>query len=460
MLHMCLIRWGNRKNKVFVFVSSLFAVTIFCSSCSRPEKNENLDFTKNNVILIVVDALRAEHLGCYGYNRKTSPNIDDLAIEGVLFNRCFSQSSWTVPSMASLFTSKYPSTHGVTHGVIKASKDSYEVLEQEILGEHHLTLSESLLAERWYTAGFTTNGHLLKKLGFSQGFAFYDEENCIWRDADCVNERVFSWLEENYEKKFFLWVHYIDLHAIYHLPDRLYDPPKPYDMLYRWKGEKKGKEQSIALYDGELAYVDNQIGLLLRKLEELGLRGKTIIVLTSDHGEAFQDHGQFEDHGSTLYNEEIHIPLILQFPIGQFKKLTIDDNVRMIDVMPTILDLLQITPPKDIQGVSLVPLFFKEKFHELSVLSETSRWNYDLKSYISNQYKFIMNFTNKQTELYDLKEDFYEKNNLLKKKGRIASNYEKELLKYLEKIPKRTAKINIEDDKNRINELKSLGYLE
>ena len=457
---MCLIRWRNRKNRILIFVILLLAITIFCSGCLRPEENESIDFRDCNVILIVVDALRTDHLGCYGYNRTTSPTIDDLAIDGVLFNRCFSQSSWTVPSMASLFTSKYPTTHGVTHGVIKTSKDSYAVLEQEILGEYHLTLSESLLDGGWYTAGFTTNGHLQKKLGFSQGFAFYDEENCIWRDADCVNERVFSWIEENHGKKFFLWVHYFDLHARYHLPDRLYDPPKPYDMLYRWKGEKKGKEQSIALYDGELAYVDNQIGLLLRKLDELELTRKTIIVLTSDHGESFRDHGQFEDHGSTLYNEEIHIPLLFHFPAGQFRKMTIDNNVRMIDIMPTILNLLHITPPQDIQGVSLVPLFFKEKFSELPVLSETRRWNADLKTYISNHYKFTMNFKNKQAELYDLDEDFYEKNNLLKKKGRMAATIEKELIQYLEKIPKNTAKITIEDNNNRLNELKSLGYLE
>lgn len=378
-----------------------------------------------NVLLISVDTLRPDHLGSYGYEKNTSPNIDRLGAEGALFSTAISSSSWTLPAHMSLFTSLYESVHGVNDTWIR-------------LDEKRVTLAESLRDAGYTTAGFYTGPYLHPSFGFDQGFDLY--EGCMdytsWfpellggaGGADEVDEvfgrfrhpdhepeeserrllqeidrrshndqtsslltgNALAWLENHQASPFFLFMHFFDVH---------YDfvPPPPYDEEFRDPGPRNNSldhgfisnpkisadmpaadlRHVISQYDGEIRWVDHNIGLVLEKLEQLGLRDRTIIVLTSDHGEEFFEHGD-KGHQKTLYDEVIKIPLIFScpglLPAGEI----FESQVRIIDVFPTLTGLLGLDPPPDILGRNLAPLLRREvPEQDLPALSELLRTRAD-----------------------------------------------------------------------------------
>ncbi|MGH7792955.1 MAG: sulfatase-like hydrolase/transferase, partial [Thermodesulfobacteriota bacterium] len=257
-----------------------------------------------NVVFISIDTLRADHLGCYGYHRNTSPNIDRLAREGVIFSNAFSVSSWTLPAHISMFTSMYSTSHGVITG-------------EDYLDDSRITLAEVLKREGYATAAFISGAYLRDpRYGFEQGFDLYDasiiNEAASLKDvikasqvitSPSLNKAAKSWLEKNYQKKFFLFLHYIDVHSDYIPPppyDTMFDPDYrgPVDGLNIFKLKLKAEMDPrdlfhiIALYDGEIAFTDHHIGDLMLSLKELGVYDNTMIILTSDHGEEFFEHGQ------------------------------------------------------------------------------------------------------------------------------------------------------------------------
>lgn len=307
---------------------------------------------KPNVILIIIDTLRADHLGCYGYERDTSPFIDSLAGTGTLWLNAQAQSSWTLPGVSSIFTGLTVRSHGAD------KVDGYVYgLDPEI------PLITTLLKSEGYQTGGLFNVYLLsEQFGFHRGFDAY---NCNYLgdgEADTTIDMVLEWLNLiDTNRPFFATVHLFDVHDPY-------DPPFPFDELYTesgtagdslWQISPEGmlidpgqKNHLMALYDGEINRVDFQLERLFSYLRTRGLAENTIIVFTSDHGEEFLDHGWI-GHGATLFNEVLHIPLIIT-GTGISAGVTEDVNVGQYDILPTVLSLLGIDIPDGLDGMDIL----------------------------------------------------------------------------------------------------------
>ncbi len=324
-----------------------------------------------NVILISVDTLRADHLGCYGYERPTSPSIDLLASRGVRFEQAFSQASWTLPSHLSLLTSRYPHSHGVE-------------TDEHKLPSTVTTLAETLRQAGYVTSAFISWVYVSDRYGFGQGFDEYHEllppENEVTSStvasikASAFVDRIVEWADHGPRQPFFLFLHLFDPHIDYEPPapfDEMFGTPSPdksegtFQYLRRYiKGVHREPERipadrrarALALYDGEIRFTDQELGRLLITLGDRGLLDDTMVIFTSDHGEEFDDHGSMEGHQWTLYNEVLHVPLIMVFPQDRFAGRTMPAVVQSIDIAPTILDFLKLERPAEFQGRSLLPL--------------------------------------------------------------------------------------------------------
>ena len=346
-LHQCSV-WGRLAAGCALFV----AVVGGLAAGAAVPAQESSDY---NVLLISIDTLRADHLGCYGYSRETSPNLDRLAREGVLFEEASAAASWTTPSHMSMLTGLYPSTHGVMGWGTS-------------LGEAVPTLAE-LLGESGYATAAIVLAVLHPKCGFGRGFQTYDHSTRPLpkgTTADAISSLAIDWLRANAKgKKFFLFLHYWDCHDDY-------TPPAPFRTMFDpdYAGEESGtmlRERRlelankisredlahlIALYDAGIAYTDSVIGKVLAELDELQVLDKTLVVVTGDHGEGFLEHDRFI-HGETLYEEVLHVPLIMRLAGVLPQGLRIPGNVSHVDMMPTILGLLRIPIPAAIQGSDL-----------------------------------------------------------------------------------------------------------
>jgi len=285
-----------------------------------------------NVLLISIDTLRADHLACYGCRRVRTPAIDCLADEGVRFAHAVSPVPLTLPSHATMLTGLNPVDHRVrNNGTFK-------------LDAEFATLAE-LLAAEGYTTGAVVSAFVLdKRFGLAQGFEHYDDDLTVGdqpaqggfreRRAELTNQAAARWLREHAAERFFLFVHYFD-------PHWPYAPPSPYR-----------EEYAKAPYDGEIAYVDEQIGKLLAVLDETGVRERTLIVLTSDHGESFGEHGEMS-HGIFIYDATQLVPLIVSGPAPLPRGQVIERQVGLVDIVPTVLDLLGLDRPWQLAGMNV-----------------------------------------------------------------------------------------------------------
>ena len=316
-----------------------------------------------NVILLTIDSIRPDHLGCYGYDKPTSPNIDAMAEGGRLFRHAFSQSAWTIPGIMSILTSTQPPVHGVER-------------RGDALDPAMTTLFDS-----FREAGYATpNICFLLTIPEFATIRVGPPEEEYYSEAD--DDELLRWLDDNHESKFFAWFHYRGVHLPYKAGDEAMSmfasalPPEerrssgiravlssaavvPVGTAEFEEGDRAILE---GLYDAEVKDLDAFVGRLQSKLSEYGLLEKTLIVITADHGEELLDHG-FVGHASTmkaatLYDEVIRIPLIFSFPGRIPEGLEINELVQQIDVMPTILDIAGIPVPPGMQGRSLVPELF------------------------------------------------------------------------------------------------------
>lgn len=316
-----------------------------------------------NVLLIVVDALRADALGVNGYPLPTTPRIDRLAAEGVSLPRAYSHSTWTKPSMATLFTSLYPPQHGLEH-VTEEGEDG--VLSTTVLLDEVETLAEVLAAGGYRTAAVLDQVHLQPRFGFDQGFSAYAD--MLGTPAPKLNQQLLHWLDAGHREPFFAWMHYLDAHYPYThrlrgpdarsfgsraLPGR---PPRGKDAALAWTASLDGDGIAAlrARYDAEVAWVDAAIGELLDGFAERGLLDDTLVLITADHGEAFGEHREFL-HGEEPHGELTHVPLVLRPPAGWPRFEPVRQVVGLIDVMPTLLDLLDLDVPEACQGRSFAP---------------------------------------------------------------------------------------------------------
>jgi arylsulfatase A-like enzyme len=320
-----------------------------------------------DVILISIDTLRADHLGTYGYGPATSPFIDSLAQRGVVFESAFSNASWTLPSHMSLFTATYPRTHGVERN-------------GTALGQGIPTLTEVLKQQGYATDGFVSWIYLKGMYGFARGFDHYREllpppelqdtgSHHSIRASGVVDE-VLKWSNGVGEAPYFLFIHFFDPHINYEPPlehARLFDPELDstelgvYEHLRRYiKGTyETGEPPDIsreelakvtALYDGEIHFVDSQLKRLFDGLEQRGLLDNALVALTSDHGEELDEHGSMEGHQWTLYDEAIHVPLVVRFPGDRHAGERVGQVVQTIDLAPLLLGHLGIEAPEVWEG--------------------------------------------------------------------------------------------------------------
>ena len=315
---------------------------------------------QTNVLIYLIDTLRADHLGLYGYELDTSPNLNAFAREGIVFTNARAQSSWTRSSVASIFTGLHPRSHSVNGRIDK-------------LSPHALTLSTLLGASGYQTAGIIANGNVSKNFGFELGFDSYvhlheRRTREIHVLSDAVNEMALSLLDRrDTNRPFFLYLHTVDPHDPYTprspYRERFVEAPQ-YPDLVRLKAlfaegvhpddVRAVSEELRALYDAEIAFNDDQFGVLVRRLKERGLYDSTLIIVVSDHGEEFQDHGGW-GHGNTLYDEQLAIPLVMKLPDQRHAGQVVDRPAQHVDLMPTILSLLGLPIPPDVQGKSMWP---------------------------------------------------------------------------------------------------------
>ena len=322
----------------------LLASLVVSLGCGRP--------SGHNLLLISVDTLRADRLSGYGYGRTTSPAIDRLLGQSVVFEDAQANSSWTLGSFASMLTSTFPDTNG-THRYGFALDDSFT------------TLAESLAAAGYRTAGIASHTFFSAKYGLQQGFAEFDDElvnpetlySHLVVTSPQVSDKALAWLDERTSpgepaQPWFLWVHYFDPHNVY----------KPHEGF----SQEYGLERESDLYDGEVRFTDHHIGRLLDALASSGLADRTVTVLVADHGEEFLDHGG-TGHGKTLYREVQQIPFAIRAPGLAARR--VPDLVQGVDLMPTLLELLGVERPDGLEGRSLVPLLSGHSIDPAPVLS-------------------------------------------------------------------------------------------
>jgi arylsulfatase A-like enzyme len=346
-----------------------------------------------NVLLYVIDTLRADHLGCYGYSRPTSPHIDGFAGGATLFESAVAQSSWTRPAVGALLTGMNPPSH-------------WAMSLRDSLRPDAPTLAQALQTGGYRTAAFVTNFNVSNRWGFDRGFDEFrylpeDERSAgVHVAADLVNREALDWLrrhrQANAAQPFFMWMHVTDPHAPY-------NPVEPFAARFRRlaatrelkfgqlrdhpeRAKADDVVQLIDAYDAEIAFVDHAFGELLKEIERLGLSEDTVVVLTSDHGEEFLDHGGFE-HGRTLYQEQLHVPFILRMPQGAGQGARVASLVRQIDLMPTLLQLLDLPVPASLDGRSLL----EGGEPSSGAFAQTSLGYHETRAFVTDQWKVIVN---------------------------------------------------------------------
>ncbi|MBD3220970.1 sulfatase-like hydrolase/transferase [bacterium] len=340
---------------VRVLIASGTLLVALLAGCGGGDAaREDLPEPDHSVLLIVIDTVGARYLGAHTPGLGNSPTIDRLAREGVHFTRCSSVAPWTQPVVASLITSRMPSEHGVRH--------IFDTLDRE-----HTTLAEHLKRRGLRTGGVISHFVIGDELGYGQGFDTYDDEpvgdHRSITSAE-VTDHAIAALERFGDAPYFLFVHYFDPHWYFnHHPQ--FDETSGYDGdllpgmdiadLRAMRDELDAEDVAYleGLYREEIAFTDHHVGRLLARLEELGRRDDTVVVLTADHGEEFMQHGWI-GHTATLYEELIHVPLIVHAP-GRYEARRIDERVSILDIMPTVLDLQGLAPDPGWRGVSLAP---------------------------------------------------------------------------------------------------------
>jgi len=434
---------------LFLFTISFFLFKFIFLPSSLAKKNLLSPELKAhlNIVIITIDTLRADHLECYGYSGVKTPHINKLAAQGILFEQVISPAPLTLPAHCSIFTGTYPLYHGV--------RDNGSFY----LNPDQLTLAEILKEKGYKTAAFIGAFVLDSRWGLDQGFDYYYDNfdltkykkislDAVQRRGDEVLREACRWLETKGKEKFMVWIHLYDPHTPY-------DPPEPYRSQYQGR--------PYGLYDGEIAYVDQLIGEFLNFLIEQDLLEKTLIVLTSDHGESLGEHKE-SAHGFFIYEAAIRVPLIFRLPGEKsLRGKIIKTQVSSLDIMPTILDLINVARPSSIQGKSLWPLLSGRKKNDRSVYSETfyPRYHYgwsELQGIRKNNFKFI---AAPRPELYDLSHDPHEKNNLFDQKKSLSRKMQKELNKLIKHFSSQKAERAVIQniDQDSLLKLQTLGYI-
>ncbi len=424
----------------YTIISLLIILLFFISNCKNKTKI-NLDKDiPYNLLFITIDTLRADHLGCYGYDKAQTPNIDRLANNGIKFENCYASVPLTLPSHSTIFTGKEPFEHQIRSNI------------NYFLNEEETTLAELMKAEGFLTYAIISSFVLHSKFGLNQGFDIYDDSLDIGkiagiRDVQITADKVYNkfskWFEVNYNKKFFSWLHFYDPHANY-------NPPEKY--LQKFKANP---------YDGEISYVDFYIGKIVEDLKKKNILKNTIIIITSDHGESLGEHNELT-HGVFCYNSTLKVPLIFYNPSAFKKDRVVSNRVKLKDIMPTMIELFDLETSVKNSGSSFAEQLFsnisrksRKTYFESVYAQEEMNWA-PLTGIIDGDYKYI---SLPKPELYNLKKDPNELVNLYNKERKKAKQLDKKLKHYMLSNSSEGQSARKKLSENDLKKLESLGYI-
>lgn len=496
-----LSRWGGRTVNLQFRTESGHAGDV--ALWSNPLLTSPAKKTRPNILIYTIDTLRADHSSLYGYARNTTPFLKKLGASGVVFEDCQAQSTWTKTSIASLMTSLYSFTHGI-------------ISDADTIPSGATTVAEQLRAAGYVTASIVSSPFVGRATGLERGFDYLFEYPVISRqvnprtdrgtDSAALNRVVFPWLDQHRDEPFFLYTHATDPHAPY-------EPPPPFEAMFANPAEtaafnreyssfrtnheygggvvispaicrKAGIDpdsfirQAVGRYDGEIAHNDHSLELLVAKLKQLGVLDNTLIIVVSDHGEEFWDHG-WTAHGHTVYQELTHTLLLMWNPALFPTPRRISEPVQLIDVMPTVLDLLGLKNPSVVEGQSLVPLIRGQVFKRRGLVM-ASRFaavrkeglvpenTVDDFAIIDAHWKFIYrnkaaNSGLKKVELYDRVADRNERHDVAAEHPREVEERVSTLAQWIEAQNKIRSFIGhagrSQLDQQTLERLRSLGYL-
>jgi arylsulfatase A-like enzyme len=447
--------------KSYSFRIALVMLIVLLLDCSADKKPKG-----PNLLLITIDTLRADYLGCYGSPDVKSPEMDRLAESGILFKRHVSTSQCTNPSHVSIMTGLYPSVHQVLNN-------------RTALAESASTLAEILQKKGYHTLGAVSVRHLNPEVAnLDQGFDEYlGCQEPVELKAGERNQELIKKIGSLPEKPFFIWAHYFDPHGPY-------EPPAPYDTLYpvkslydpvpphsemnltpKQKSSPVDPDVIIPLYKGEITYLDSQIGRLVQALKEHKRYDNTLIVLVADHGESMVEKNIYFCHAG-MYNQVLHVPLIISFPEKIPRGISVNTLTSSVDIFPTILNILKISyPPGPLPGKSLVPLFTSpdKRLHQY-IISEAV--NGVIRAVYTNDFKYIKPFPTdwacKEDHLFRPWSDYWESKELKTRHPKLVRRLENYLSTWLLKAGKKalsSQKHKKLDEKTR-KSLKTLGYID
>lgn len=472
-------------------IGALFGLVGGCDH-GAPASETTRGGAQPNVIFILVDTLRADRLGCYGRADGLSPLMDEWAAEGVLFERATAESSWTLPSVASFFCGFYPTVHKVTsyEDALQKSRVAGEV---RYFGDEFTTLAEVLQASGYETAGFSANPFVTRKFGFAQGFEHFDSsfaDNST--QGGVVNAAALKWLAtRDVSKPFFMYLHYMDIHDPYKASAQFVEPlvdaveAKP-DKRTLTERERKRHVRYFtksavaykdvpkhtrlfqyadywqARYDSGVPQINVYLNELRAKLVELGLWDNALLVMTADHGESLGEHLIWA-HGLSAHQDQLHVPLILRWPGRLPEGKRIGSTVRLFDVMPTLLELLEIDAPERIQARSLCGLIRGDASSVPFAFAEAVKEHPGEKALIVAQWKLLAYTSEDRYELYDLDADPTERNDLANQQPQRVEELKKLLSRQITEnealgrgVDAKSAAIS-EEERQRFQ---SLGYFD
>jgi arylsulfatase A-like enzyme len=455
--------------------------TKIAKKIDKKQKDTN---KKPNIFIYLIDTLRADHLSCYGYFRETTPYIDKFSKSSVLFKNCFANASWTKPAVGSILTGLYPNKH--------RAEDRKDKLSTEVN-----MISEILKTRGYTTIYLTPNVNVSDDINFNQGNDFYkffvsgEHRRNLYRSSEYLNSDFFEFIKNNphlLDKPIFAYLHTVDPHDPYtpeapFLTFKIYDTDREKlafpDHIHskKQKNGLNGKDIEFikALYYCEILNNDYYFGKFIDFLKEKNLYENSIIILIADHGEQFNEHdGLF--HGQSIYNEEIHIPLIIKFPHGEFSGTQIETIVSQVDILPTILDYLGIKISPEVDGISILDILKLKNNHlKRSVFIKETLGNTHFVGIVNvnrnNRNKHIITYKDESfilalnVELYNLVEDFDETDDIFEKANIFQIKSIKFFADYfLQRMEasafKKEKKLDYKKlDPEKINQLKALGYL-
>lgn len=409
-----------------------------------------------SIVFVLVDTLRPDYLGAYGFAGDVSPRLDALARESVLFERAFAQAPWTKPSIASLFTSLHPETHRVLSHDGRYGDASGAAPTTDALADEATTLAESLHAAGYATAAFVANPWLLAEHGFGQGFDVYRGADGMPMPAHRLLRLARDWLaERDPQRPFFLYLHFMDVHGPYRAPKADYEavrrspalgPSRPlseaerarlkaYLMRARWtkSGDARDVREWRARYAAGVRVFDRQLGRFLAELRQNGVLDHALVVVTADHGEELADHGGW-DHGHGLDDHQLHVPLLVRLPGGALGGRRVGDVVSLVDVMPTLLAWAGAPLPAAAQGRDLSPLMRGDEAEERPSFAGGVKWNPELRSVRTSGWKLIEDGRAGTARLFDLTRDPEERTDVAAAHSEVAARLAGELAEHRRKL--------------------------